>query len=132
MSKITWILETIIWFLILSLFCLSIFTLFLHPKTFMIIGSICGFVISLGVSTDRILIYRRIKRKANEFTVWDAIMQSSREHPPERYWTVQEFLEFYEVLKVANLLEIYYDACPDFRRIAIRLYNLFGGRIGGD
>ena len=69
---------------------------------------------------------------SDELTAWDAIMQSSRSHPPEQYWTVQEFLDFYEVLKVANLLEIYYDACPDFRRIATRMYNLFGGRIGGD
>ena len=70
--------------------------------------------------------WRRIRsrKKEQDIDLWEVI---KRQKPlSQRYWTVQEFLEFYEVLKVANLLEIYYDACPDFRRIAIRLYNLFG------
>ena len=98
---------------------------FLEISVFLILGSILGFFVSSFIAFNRIQTYRRIRRKAKELTVWDAVMQR-REHPPEKYWTVQEFLDFYEILKVANLLEIYYDACPDFRRIAIRLYSLFG------
>lgn len=47
-------------------------------------------------------------------------------------WTVREFFEFYDILKLAGLLEHYKEVDPSFKRIANRLYNLFTNNKGVD
>ena len=73
----------------------------------------------------QIIIGKEETKMDQHLDLWDVIMNQPPRKDPIYRWSVEEVLDLWEILKVAGLLEIYYDSDPSFRRIANRLYNLF-------